>query len=284
MNTSILLNAANVNYESHLSMTPDFPFIIHPYIPRSRGIFSVHENLEVLYFLDGEGCVIYDGTQHPVHKGDIVVVNSYSLHQVVPNGILPHFCLIIDTAFCQFNGINPNELLFERVIRSDHQASKRLHRVMDAYASQDNGFRNASIKCAVLDLLLFLCQHYSTPTPADQLTRDPALEYVRRAMGYMKANLSRKLTVDEIADSVGLSKFHFLREFKRITGHTLIDYLNTIRCDYARSLLESGQYRVNETAFLCGFTNNSYFSNVFHRYTGLLPSQVHPSTALWSEK
>ena len=129
---------------------------------------------------------------------------------------------------------------------------------------------------AVLNLLLHLCVHYSTPAAVDRLTQDPSLEHVHRATGFMKANLSRKLTIDEIAASAGLSKFHFLREFKRITGYTLIDYLNTIRCDYARSLLESGQCSVKETAFRCGFINNSYFSSVFRQYTGLLPSQVKP--------
>lgn len=92
----------------------------------------------------------------------------------------------------------------------------------------------------------------------------------------MKANFAQRLTSDEIAASAGLSKFHFLREFKRITGRTPTHYLNAIRCEYARSLLKSGRYSVKEAAFLCGFTNNSYFSSVFLKYTGMLPSQVQP--------
>lgn len=274
MNNNILLNKPNVRFEIHRSTTPEFPFIIHPNIHRCRNAFSLHENMELLYFLDGKGHIIYDNEPIPVHKGDIVVVNSYSLHQVMPDGDLPHFCLIIGKAFCHYNSIDPGQLTFQRLIRDDPQVSALFQQVMDAYAEREGSFGTARIKQTILDLLLHLCLHCSTPRPVDRLTQDPSLEHVHRATNYMKANLSRKLTVDEIAASAGLSKFHFLREFKRITGYTLIDYLNTIRCDYARSLLESGRHSVKETAFLCGFTNNSYFSNVFRQRTGLLPSQI----------
>jgi AraC-like DNA-binding protein len=276
MNNNILLNAPNVRFELHRSTTPEFPFIIHPNTYRSRNAFSLHENVELLYFLDGKGHMIYDNEPIPVHKGDIVVVNSYSLHQVVPDGEMPHFCLIIGKSFCRYNDIDPSQLIFQALIRDNPQVSSLFQQVMDAYANREDSFGTARIKQTVLDLLLHLCLHYSTPRPVDRLTQDPALEHVHRATDYMKANMARKLTADEIAASAGLSKFHFLREFKRITGYTLIDYLNTIRCDYARSLLESGRYSVKEVAFQCGFTNNSYFSNVFRQRTGLLPSQVRP--------
>jgi len=279
MNNNILLNTPDVRFETHRATTPEFPFIIHPYTNSYRNAFSLHENIELLYFLDGKGHMLYDNNLIPVHKGDIIAVNSYTLHRVLPDDELPHFCLIIGKDFCRYNDIDPGQLIFQHLIRDDPQTSTLFQRVMDACAERNGSFGTVRIKSTVLDLLLHLCLHYSAPRTVDRLTQDPALEHVHRATGYMKANLSRKLTVDEIAASAGLSKFHFLREFKRITGYTLIDYLNTIRCDYARSLLEGGQYSVKEVAFLCGFTNNSYFSSVFRRHTGMLPSQIRPHRA-----
>ena len=276
MNDNILLSVPNVRFETHRSTTPEFPFIFRPHVTRLTHAFSIHENLELLCFLDGEGYMLYDGMRLPVRKGDIVVINSYSLHHVVSEGELAFFCLIIGQSFCQYNDIDPTQLVFTHLIRNDPQVTDLFQRVADSYADRDSKFGTMRIKCAVLNLLAHLCLHHSTPRTVDRLTQDPSLQHVHRATGFMKANLSRKLTVDEIAASAGLSTFHFLREFKRITGYTLVQYLNTLRCDYARSLLESGQYSVKETAFLCGFTNNSYFSNVFRQYTGLLPSQVRP--------
>ena len=277
MNDNILLNAPNVRFETHRSSTPEFPFIFHPRVTRLKSVFGIHENLELLCFLDGEGHVLYDGMRLAVRKGDIVAVNSYTPHRIVSDSNLPHFCLIIDKRFCVYHDIDPSQLTFQPLIRDDPQVSALFRQVMDTYENREGPLGSARIKSAVLNLLLHLCLHHSTPRTVDRLTQDPSLGHIHRAIGFMKANLSQKLTVDQIAASAGLSKFHFLREFKRITGYTLIDYLNTIRCDYARSLLERGQYSVKETAFLCGFTNCSYFSSVFRRHTGLLPSQIKPS-------
>jgi len=278
MNTNILLDKPKIKFETHLSAPPDFPFIIHQHKDHRRSMFGIHENLELLYFLDGEGFVLYDGTRYSVHKGDIIIVNSYSVHQVVADSELPVFCLIIGRTFCQYNGIDPIQLLFQHTIQEDDQVTALFRQMMDTYANCADRFHNAAFKCAVLELLLYLCRHYSSPRSGDQLSKSPSLDHVRRAMGYMKTNFAQKITSDDIAASAGLSKFHFLREFKRITGRTPTHYLNAFRCEYARNLLESGRCSVKEAAFLCGFTNSSYFSSVFRQYTGLLPSQIHPDT------
>lgn len=275
MSNNILLTPPSIRLETHSSMTSDFPFVFHHHILHRQTSFGIHEDPEFLFFPEGTGWILYDGARIPIQSGDIISVNTFVAHQVIPDPVLDQFCLIIDNSFCRYHGIDPTHLLFQRTIRDP--AAEGLYRALiDACAGPD-AFRNTAIKAAVLNLLLYVCRHCSTPKPDLPSQPDPALEYVRRAVGFMKTNLSQKLTADEVAAAVGLSKFHFLREFKRITGQTMTHYLNTIRCEYAKNLLESGQYNVKEAAFLCGFTNNSYFSSVFLQYTGLLPSQVLPT-------
>lgn len=276
MNDNILLDRPKIKFEYNRSRIHDFPFVIRRHRDHRKSTFGIHESMEVLCILDGQGFVEHDGVRHSVNKGDIVVVNSYTVHRVVSEEELPIFCVIIDRKFCQYNGIDPNDLLFQNIIRGDDQAGAMFRQIIEAYDNREDPFRNAAFKCAVLTLLLYLCRNYSTLRGEDH-SNEPALEHVRRAIGYIKGNFSQKITVDDIAASAGLSKYHFLREFKRITGRTPNHYLNVIRCEYARNLLEGGRYSVKEVAFLCGFTNNSYFSNVFQQYIGVLPSQVRPT-------
>ena len=276
MNNKILLERPKVRLETHSSATSAFPFIIKRHKDHSKSTFGIHENLELLLFLDGQGAVLYDGNRYSVGKGDIVVVNSYAIHQVVSDGELPVFCLIIDRKFCQYCGIDPLGLLFQNIIRDDPHLSELYRNIVEIYDHQEERFFNPAFKSGVLALLLHLCRHYSSPRRED-VTNAPTLEHVRRAVRYMRANFAQKITSDDIAASAGLSKFHFQREFKRITGRTPNYYLNAIRSTYARQLLESGRYSVKEVAVQCGFTNHSHFSNVFHQYIGLLPSQVLPT-------
>lgn len=272
MNNNILLNAPKARFEPHLFKDPTLPFRFHRDVVRRQSVFNIHENVEMLLFLEGEGRVLYDGAPIPVTAGDIVVVNSYAPHQVMSDGELIQFCFIIDSTFCRYNSIDPARLQFQPLVR-DEQARDLFVRVMDACSGQDV-FRHAQIKCAALELLLHLCRNYSTPRTQPLSTGDPALAYVCSATEYIRGNLSGKLTAEVVASSVGLSKFHFLREFKRLTGFTLTHYINTVRCEYAQRLLEQGEYKVKEVAHLCGFSNHSYFSSVFRQYTGLYPSQM----------
>jgi len=223
--------------------------------------------------LDGEGKAIHDGVSHSIRKGDVVAVNSYTVHRVVSQEEMPAFCVIINKDFCRFNGIDPAKLQFQSIIRDDPVVEKLFRQVMAAYEGREEAFGNAAFKCALLQLLLELCRRYSSPKPTE-LSGASAQEYVRRAVRYMRTNFSRKISVDDIAANVGLSKYHFVREFKRITGTTPNRYLNAVRCQYARNLLEDGSHSVKEVAILCGFTNQSYFADVFRQRMGLLPSQI----------
>ena len=274
MNRNILLSDTKIKFERHLSATPQAPFIVHQHIPNPATPLGTHENLELQYYTDGESVVQYDGKHYPVYKGDIVVVNSYAVHRVTSSQPLPLFCLIIDRSFCLQNGFDPVQLLFHPVIHGDGQARSLFQIVIDTYNQTPDPFYNLALRCAVQQLLLYLCRSYSQPRPEDHPANSPSMQHVQQAITYMKSNLHRRITVEDIAANAGLSKYHFLRRFKYITGQTPTHYLNALRCEYARSLLASGEYSIKETACRCGFPDTSYFARVFRQYTGLLPSQV----------
>ena len=278
MSSNILLNHSGVRYETHNWSNLELPIRFRKSsISNGEHALNIHENLELLFFPEGEGYVLYDGERFPVRGGDIVAVNSYCVHQVGTESSLELVCLILGQDFCRSNSIDPGRLLFQRVIHNDRQANVLFRKVMDAY-ERPGDFQKASIKCTALELLLFMCMHYSVFRTEETPVKNHMVENVYRAMQYMKANLSRKLTADEIAASAGLSKFHFLREFKRITGYTPNAHLNALRCRQARTLLETGRYHVKEVADLCGFADSAYFTRVFRQHTGLLPTQVQCTT------
>ena len=137
----------------------------------------------------------------------------------------------------------------------------------------DNEFKNASIKLYLLEALLYICKNHSKPNAKNKYEICSSFDYVRKAVDYIKNNLSQKLYTDNIAAEVGLSKYYFLREFKKVTGCTFTQYVNLIRCEYAKDLLKSGQHTIKEVAILCGFENYSYFTSVFKKVTSLLPSE-----------
>ena len=96
---------------------------------------------------------------------------------------------------------------------------------------------------------------------------------VRRALAYMRENLSRKITLTELADYAGLSAAHLSRLIKKDTGKSFIDVLNQIRLETAVNLLREGRYKVYEVSNMVGIDNYAYFYQFFKKETGKSPTE-----------
>lgn len=94
---------------------------------------------------------------------------------------------------------------------------------------------------------------------------------VEQAEKYIMENYAEDLGVEDLAQTVGLSRTHFMREFKKSTGQTANQYLTAVRMEQAKVLLL--EKSVTETAFAVGYNDSNYFGSVFKKKTGLTPSQ-----------
>ena len=94
---------------------------------------------------------------------------------------------------------------------------------------------------------------------------------VRKAVQFIEANLRTPLTLTEVARESGISKYHFARTFKALTGKTFKEYLNFRRVEQATILLRKGDMTVTEVCFQVGFNDLSYFDRVFKRLEGKSP-------------
>lgn len=272
MNNNILLSGGKAKFEPHFSGRQELPFIFHSRFRLEGGrggLLNLHRNIEVLCITDGQGQVRCGEEVLTVEKGDLVVVNSYNVHQAISGDTLEYDCLIIGSDFCMDNGIDITAVQFAAKLHNA-QTYRVFRRVSREYEHQGQ-YRAARIRNAVLALMICLCEDHSTPKTGTA-GQDRSLESVIGAIDYIKENLSRKLSAEQIAASAGFSKFYFLRLFKKVTGCTLVQYINLLRCEQAKELLKTGKHTVKETALLCGFDNLSYFTNVFKKYTGSLPN------------
>lgn len=117
-----------------------------------------------------------------------------------------------------------------------------------------------------LDKLLNLLFSSNTNSP----TRD---NVVLMAYQYARGNFSKKISLEEVADSVNLSVSHFCKVFKTKTGETFIDYLNRIRIEKSCQLMKMNKFTLSEITQMVGFEDQSYFSKVFKRYRKETPME-----------
>lgn len=98
-------------------------------------------------------------------------------------------------------------------------------------------------------------------------------EIIKKAIRYISQNFSRSLTLDEVAEHVHLNSAYFSTLFKQSTGSSFKEYLNMVRIEESKRLLANTDYSIIDISLATGFEDQSYFSKVFKKYTGLTPKQ-----------
>jgi AraC-like DNA-binding protein len=107
-------------------------------------------------------------------------------------------------------------------------------------------------------------------------------EPVRTAIRYMQSQYAASLSLDDIADKAGLSKYHFSRVFLGKTGIQPMHYLRKIRIEKASALLSQTGKTLEIIARETGFDNSNYFIRVFKSLVGMTPNQYRLSTGAQS--
>lgn len=96
---------------------------------------------------------------------------------------------------------------------------------------------------------------------------------IERATHYFNENYNKQLNIDEYAQSRHMSTCWFIRSFRQILKVTPMQYILSLRMANAQSLLETTEYNISEIAESVGYDNPLYFSRLFHKHTGISPSE-----------
>lgn len=232
-----------------------------------------HENIELLYILEGECDVITNAVKIHAVPGDIALINSNMVHMVEANTEeVKYYCLIVDANFLKGFGINISQVVFERCIRDINTENLFLEAVKAAKSSDE--YRLLDLKLALLSLAVDIVKNHADDEFSPQQHSTPKTETVKRAIEYMKNHYAEQISVDELAGMLGFTKYYFCHIFNEITGSTVINHLNYVRCKNARKLILSGKCNITEAAEQSGFTNMSYFAKIYKNVIGQLPSET----------
>jgi len=96
---------------------------------------------------------------------------------------------------------------------------------------------------------------------------------------YIDTHYTEDLTLEDMADIIGFSKYHFSRLFKQYTNFTFCDYLKHRRIQAAEMLLEQPEYSITEVALQAGFPSISTFNRIFKEYKNCTPTEFRTMMA-----
>ena len=88
---------------------------------------------------------------------------------------------------------------------------------------------------------------------------------------YIRCNIKRNITLEEISLHTGMNRSSFCIYFKKNTGRTLITYINEQRIELACTMLKEKKMNISDICFSCGFSSVPYFNRVFKQIKGTTP-------------
>lgn len=96
---------------------------------------------------------------------------------------------------------------------------------------------------------------------------------IKAAQEFIESNFHEKISVDQIAAMLALSRRNLERRFKKATANTVVEYIQRVKIEAAKLSLESSRENINEVMYKVGYSDPKSFRTTFKKITGLSPIQ-----------
>ena len=158
---------------------------------------------------------------------------------------------------------------------------------------EDNRLISSGGASAAVDLLLHLVRRFASLELAQLCSRYLLIDNVRgeqssyvlwsmpkshgdadilRVQNWLDEHFGQPLLIDELAGRFGFGVRNFKRRFKEATGYTPLAYLQTLRLEKAKQLLETTRMSLDSITFAVGYEDSNSFRRLFQQRVGLLPA------------
>ncbi len=252
-----------------------------PKANRRHHIVLVEDDSEILEFLQTELSPDYDITTCENGKAGLTTVLKTLPDLVISDIMMPE---MDGTTMCQKIKSNPATnhipvILLTAKSRDEDQL-EGLEMGADAYIMKP--FNMDILRRTIINLIhshQMLRLKYGRNDQLEEQVEDvkmksPDEQLLDRVMKVINRNIGNSdLSVDSIAEEVGISRVHLHRKMKELTGQTPHDFIRNIRLKQAAHLLATHNMNITEVMYACGFNNAASFSTIFKKFYGMSPRE-----------
>lgn len=168
-----------------------------------------------------------------------------------------------DELFWQFEDFNFH-------FSNDVAIYKIIQKLMFLFA-EDHPSKEFFIELTLQELIVRIMQNKSKHAHESDVTEQRLTNRMAYVLDYIRKNLHRPLTIEELSEQACMSASGFHKCFKTEMGMSAVDYINQQRIRKAARLLADPNQRVKDVYDECGFSSPSYFNRVFKKWKSLTP-------------
>ena len=252
--------------------------------PTGAMSFHYHNFYELLYVLDGEYSSMVETQSYQLHKGDFLLIDQNCMHKYQPSGKeidnSRRIILWVTNDYLQElsgEGVDLSECFRKEGERAWHfpvyyEEMLRGFLLKLAMEGEASGLRRTMDR-GYLTLLFahlnMLCGRKESLLSGKYVAQHPMVETVD---SYIEEHMAEGIPLDRLAEQVHMSKYHFLRKFKDLTGVTAHAYVMNKRLIRACELLQKGE-SITDVYLATGFGDYSVFLRNFKNAFGMSPRE-----------
>lgn len=185
-------------------------------------------------------------------------------------------CKLFD--FPSFDIFYNSSDIYKGIIPIEQEISPKLEYLFDSIIEQlsvqpDNMW-SCRARMSVLRIFDYAASLYDN-TFVCNIENDTVVDCV---LNYIEFNFEKRVSIDTFCKWNNTNRTTLMREFKKVTGKTINDFVNDKRIEVSRQILDFTNLSIEEIAQKCGFENQAYFSRVFKKKLGISPSQYRRET------
>lgn len=256
-----------------------------------------HEECEICRVLSGTLDVTIDGKTYTGKGrdgvGDIFIFNSGAVHSAIPHDCV-YECVVFDLHFLLRERSLSNSFIYSLLYNQRKFVSyipytqekqddldeigSIVQKLFFTLRDQGTGYQLKSF--GIMYYLLGLFEDkamFEQPNEAagDAVSR---IMKMRMALSYIHRNYKQHISLSEIAELLDMQPPSVVKLFKELINKKPLEYINSYRINCAQEMLKEGRNSVTSVALECGFTDVSYFTKVFKKYTDQTPRQFITKT------
>lgn len=249
-------------------------------------LLHCHDCLELNRIESGTGNYIIGGRVYEIGPGDIFVINNRERHLAVHKEPIRMTVILFSADTLWKDRYHQDSLKpffqrnkdFSHQIRETEKGYGKLDQIFSSIREEaeqrETGWKNVLEAQGAL-LLSYLYRCYAGRRHIAE-SENAALYPGKRAeqvFTYMEEHFREEITLQELADSVAVSKTYLCRYFKEMTNQTVFTYVEQMRIQYACYLLKTGDLSIADTALASGFRSVSLFNRMFKKHMHMTPGE-----------
>lgn len=228
-----------------------------------------HDHFELELVTEGSGYQVFNGENTPLKKKDMYFLRPLDYHKIHSNQITIAHIKIKATELSKWIVKRLHSIKNPIVFHLDDEQFKMFlylfKLIADEVGNESDAFLDAKHNLIELLFIYFIRLDKSMVVYEDSI--------VNKVIYYLQKNnrFTQKITLDEIAQDVGYSKYYISTVFHKEYGSTIQEFIINQRIEYAKKLILETDYPMSEVISECGFTSTSNFYSKFISNVGCSP-------------